>query len=791
MAISFSEDEIRLYYSVRIPVLKQFGAELRAPCPVHHGVQNSFAVCPLTGHAFCHSQCSKGWDIIGLERELMGASFAEAKNAVFEIVGRPASAEHRRKIETYSYRDESDRILFEVVRFDPKDFRQRKPDGKGGWEWNVQGVRLVLYRLPKLLRKTDQTIFICEGEKDVHSLESFGLLATCNPMGAGKWRDEYGETLRGRDVVILPDNDPPTDENNRPHYRGQKHAGQIATNLLRHGCNVRIVELPGAKDASDWFAMGHTLEQFLAFVTACPATNEQSLTEWESRWIPEVGSSDDDLIDGWPVPATVQAELPPVQKFTADLLPVSFRPLAVDIAERMQVPLDYPAMLLVLCLAGVVNRRAIIQPKANDGSWLVVPNLWGGLIAPPGFMKSPVIHAATRPLQQIQADWRRDYEAALSEHRLAMETWVLEKSAWKELSKADLKKGGTARVRPPDPPSAPVLKRLIVNDATFEAMHETMNENPAGILVIRDEFTGWWSQLDRAGREGERAFCLQAWNGDTSHTIDRIGRGTVHVEACCMSMLGGIQPGRLRSYLAEALEDGPGNDGLIQRFQLLVWPDTEPTWQYVDREPNTVAQDEVTHIFRRLISLEPSLPLRFRFSPTAQELFIARSSELEGKVRGDQLHPALISHLSKYRKLMPALALLFELADLASITVSGGGHLSNSSELTVSVAHAAQAADICSYLESHANRIYSCVITPQMRATQQLAEKIKKRSVQPTFSCRDIYVKAWSGLDSPEIVSIAIQRLLDADWIRELESEKHPAGGRPAKRYQVNPRVWQ
>jgi Protein of unknown function (DUF3987) len=80
-----------------------------------------------------------------------------------------------------------------------------------------------------------------------------------------------------------------------------------------------------------------------------------------------------------------------------------------------------------------------------------------------------------------------------------------------------------------------------------------MSENPAGIFVIRDELTGWWSALERAGREGERAFCLQAWNGDTGHTIDRIGRGTIHVPACCMSMLGGIQPGRLKSYLVDAL----------------------------------------------------------------------------------------------------------------------------------------------------------------------------------------------------------------------------------------------
>ena len=105
------------------------------------------------------------------------------------------------------------------------------------------------------------------------------------------------------------------------------------------------------------------------------------------------------------------------------------------------------------------------------------------------------------------------------------------------------------------------------------------------------------------GREGERSFCLEAWNGDTEHTIDRIGRGTIHVPACCMSMLGGIQPGCLRSYLADALYDGPSNDGLIQRFQLLVWPDTVRNWKYVDRPPDRVAGDQIKQIFRLLVNL--------------------------------------------------------------------------------------------------------------------------------------------------------------------------------------------
>jgi len=155
-------------------------------------------------------------------------------------------------------------------------------------------------------------------------------------------------------------------------------------------------------------------------------------------------------------------------------------------------------------------------------------------------------------------------------------------------------------------------------------------------------------------------------------------------------------------------------------------------------------------------------------------------------VRGYELHPALVSHLSKYRKLMPALALLFELTDRADSDTS------RSPNLCVSLEHTAQAAEWCSYLESHAHRIYSCVTTPQMRAAQVLAEKIRSRKVGAGgfFTYRDVYVKGWSGLDIPDAVKLAAQVLQDAGWIRERSGEAGPLGGRPSNRYQVNPKVW-
>jgi hypothetical protein len=161
------------------------------------------------------------------------------------------------KIDTaYAYEDEEGRMLFEVVRFEPKDFRQRKPDGKGAWIWSVKDVRQVPYHLPQLMAAPmDQPVFVVEGEKDVRRLESLGLVATCNAGGAGKWPDALCSHFKERRVVILADNDEP----------GRKHAGKVAA-TLEPVAQVRVLclpDLPPKGDVCDWLDAGGTVEQLL------------------------------------------------------------------------------------------------------------------------------------------------------------------------------------------------------------------------------------------------------------------------------------------------------------------------------------------------------------------------------------------------------------------------------------------------------------------------------------------------------------------------------------------------
>jgi hypothetical protein len=390
----------------------------------------------------------------------------------------------------------------------------------------------------------------------------------------------------------------------------------------------------------------------------------------------------------------------------------------------------------------------------------------------------------TRPLTHIEEEWRRDYEQEEQTYSLIQRESKLEWQAWEERTKVAIKKGSPKPPPPQEIREAPLQKRLILNSATFEKLHEILEQNPAGILVLRDELTGWLAELDKQGREAERQFYLEAWNGDTGFTVDRIGRGSIYVPATCVSLLGNIQPARLRWYLSDAVVGGPNDDGLIQRFQVLVWPDAQRDWKLIDRRPDNCALAMTERVFSRLANLSSDSPLAMSFDRDSQELFYAWLTELENKVREERgLHPAMLAHLSKYRSLMPALAALFELADRAASEGALEGNV------LVNLEHTKQAAAMCEYLESHAKRVYSCIVSPEHRAARELLRHIEAGDLKNPFRTRDVYLKGWTGLDTPDRARSASKLLEDAGWVREEDAAKSERGGRPSETWQVNPKV--
>jgi hypothetical protein len=152
-------------------------------------------------------------------------------------------------------------------------------------------------------------------------------------------------------------------------------------------------------------------------------------------------------------------------------------------------------------------------------------------------------------------------------------------------------------------------------------------------------------------------------------------------------------------------------------------------------------------------------------------------SELERKIRSGELHPALAAHLGKYRSLMPSLSLLFELAEAGEVEIA----------TDVSLAHTQQGAAWCDYLEGHARRIYGCMTAPELHAARELADKLARGKLSPEFSTRDVYLRGWSGLATPDEARTALRVLEDASWVRPAIVEERE--GRPCERWRVNPRV--
>ena len=208
--------------------------------------------------------------------------------------------------------------------------------------------------------------------------------------------------------------------------------------------------------------------------------------------------------------------------------------------------------------------------------------------------------------------------------------------------------------------------------------------------------------------------------------------------------MGGIQPGPISSYVYQATAGGAGDDGLLQRFQMTVWPDAPKTWKNIDRLPDAY---EIFECLDRLVvdhhRLEEGEISALRFSLEGQEIFNTWRTELELRLRKGDLLPALESHLAKYRSLMPSIALIFYAVE----ALSKGQPITS-----VSGEAASRAVTWCEYLETHAKRLYSSAKDPAMEAARALLDRIKKGDLQDGFIARDVYRKQWSHLNSSELV---------------------------------------
>lgn len=279
-------------------VKKQNGGYV-AKCPAHEDKVQSLSVgMGDTGKLLltCHAGCDTA-DVLGK----IGLKYAD----LFP------EAEPPRKptiVTTYDYHDEQGEVLFQVVRYDPKDFKQRKPKPGGGWDWRMADVRRVPYRLPRLTEQIQKSgwVFLVEGEKDADNLAKLGFVATCIAGGADAWRDELAGYFADASVVIIPDNDQP----------GKKFAEAARKSLSGKARTVKVVELPDLPDkgdVTDFITRGGTAEDIKRFVMSPPRpagviSLREALTGAE-RWVHE------------PMPSGIPYPWPKVNHMTRGMRP--------------------------------------------------------------------------------------------------------------------------------------------------------------------------------------------------------------------------------------------------------------------------------------------------------------------------------------------------------------------------------------------------------------------------------------------------------------------------------------
>ncbi len=492
----------------------------------------------------------------------------------------------------------------------------------------------------------------------------------------------------------------------------------------------------------------------------------------------------------WPAPREIKTDLPPAPPFDAKvLLPPILADFVLDEADRMPCSPDYIAAALIVCLGSVIGAKCGIKPKRRD-DWIVTPNLFGGIVGDPSSKKSPALGVVTKFLDRLEAKEAEKLELALKIFEAEEAAFEAHQAAVKAaMKKAAVGKGDKDKMLTAIsdlqclvPPPVPCQRRFKSNDCTVQKLGDLLVYNPQGLLVFRDELIGLLASWDKEGHEEDKSFYLEGWNGTASFNIDRIGRGSLHIKNLCLSVFGGIQPELLERYLA-GISTSLDNDGRIQRFQVLVYPNPVP-WEWRDRYPVEGAREAVRDLFERMASFDPlqdgaapaddfvKLPHYF-FNDAAQEIFIEWCTELNTVHIAGEQNPMMQQHFGKFEKLFCSIALIL--------------HLAEGSIGPVQAHSALRAAAWCEYLSGHARRVYGLIEAAKITTARMVSRKLAEGKLDDGFTVRDVVRKQWTGITTTLQAEAALGILEEHSHIQSLDDFN--AIGRPTVRYGINPQV--
>ena len=688
--------------------VKRSGDEIQGKCflPGHEDKNPSMSINKNKGTYYCHA-CSEGGTIIDMTMILQNISKpAEAAKWLarkynIPIDENPKRGKKMKEVKRYDYRDKEGDLAYQVVRFEPKSFRQVRPDGS----WGLGDTQRILYHLPEVLAaaKNNELVFLVEGEKDVDNLRKLDLTATTASMGAGKWQSNYTKSLKGAKVIILPDNDDP----------GKKHAFKVNKTLNKNGVESSILELPDLEhkqDVSDWLNMGFDKDDLLQLV------KELELKEWEE-----------------PIPLA-EYNIP---EFDLDFLNVSyFKDMIYNVSEFTQTPKLMPLLIGLSSLATALAKKAVVQIKTGYQEPL---NLFCVVFMGPANRKSSIFRLLTKPIEEKQETLRE--EVKVERRHLNKKKNILEEQLSK-LEKAAASATDTNKQRELfekvynlsdeiEEMEIPALPKLKASNVTPEQMNILLEENKGRLSILSDEggifkiLSGQYSRVTNL--EGFN----KGWDGGNI-TDDRVGRSSVNVKNAALTLGLAVQP-----IIFEDLQNKRAfrQEGAIGRM-LLGFPKSKIGHRKVGFNAPELDQLIVNNYKRAvhgLLNLQPMQvddsgewkPHVIKMTREAKEIFYKFEEDIERRMGPEGDLNNMVDWAGKLKGNLARVAGIFHLA--SKIDPKTGQAPQDIWQQKIGPDSMNAAIELGKILIPHAKKVYGLLeIDPEIELAKYVLERIKK-----------------------------------------------------------------
>jgi uncharacterized protein DUF3987 len=678
--------------------------------------------------------------------------FPSAQKAVSEL-----ERSHGKRSEWWTYHDaESERVML-VVRFDAevsqgnsecKPGKTFRPVArvKDGWIIGDPLGPIPLYDLPALFTAPPETpVVVCEGEKAADAAKACGLLSTTSAHGAQAAAKTDWSPVRGRVVWVLPDHD----------KAGEKYAEDVVRLAFAAGArSVRIVRL-----ANHWpdLPRGGDMADVLELAKGDQDTVRGAVEALAKEIEPEDA----------PIPTGPARFVP----FPVDVLPEPIRSFVVRGSKALCCDSSFIALPMLSGLASAIGNTHRIQLKR---SWTEPAIVWTAIVGESGTVKSPALELALGAVRKRQHRAMKEHAERVMAWEIEHARWEIENSNWKRnAAKAD------SIEDPPEAPEKPTCPRTWTDDTTVEALVTKLQENPRGLLMIRDELSGWFN-FDRYNGSkggGDAAKWLEVFGG-RSLIVDRKSSGTEYVPRASVSIAGGIQPETLKRALAKEHLD----NGLAARLLFAMPPRIPKRWTEEDIDEGTVAA--VEGVFDRLYDLEPAInaegdskPRLVTLNDAAKRAWVRFVNE-HGVEQAERVGEEAAAW-SKLEGYAARFALVIHLARVAA----SDSNLTNPSE--VDEASMAAGIVLVRWFAGEAERVYaSLAASDDGREQSRLAEWIEGKGGSVTARDLSKGPRAYRG--KPKEAAEALEALARAGYGVWEDVSPPKKGGRPTKRFTLH-----